>query len=1553
MFSDSDINSDEDFQSDIDSDFDSDNESAVPAASNTPHQRRAPPLSTLISNFRNRNQSPTNNPTTSDETIVDQVNQSNNSTVIIRNPQQLQTGYESDDDVFGSDSDLPDFSRVSTSREEIILSTPDEQDEDDQEVYEQEEDEDVSPVVSLPGDMIYVDGFIVHNNRVKNPYSASFQKNCQPTCREIANRNLRLVKVSDYIESRIIRVEHETLFHYAESQTIYAKYKNDRFSFSEYKSPNSVKMTGVKVFITTRICALIVLGTPEWQQVRIAEEEEESARVINDNSTLNDYYGGLNISDNDKKLVEIPYNEDIVGVGKFVYRTLYEKAIGSAEFSAITSRRWMKDHEGFVNFIREHKPATVDSFCRVFGRMLDRICLGKEFDMINNDIHGEELSLIENIEEKSSTDQVSIVKKLIENFIHNRESLIAVVFPFFLKKDKTNFFSESECLRRINCLKNISKYVKATTRANLMEYEQQIQTKSIEIPGSILANNLFTRLLDNKSTYASINVIAIDKDTCSVGNTKIAKSHLKDLYKEAKNIFEDAWTNICLLCKRKITQSDVYGKFMLNQDFQSQKLLPDMIDLIFDATLVEEKDLALKWIEKATLALMVVIYVSSMNSFRLPELCTLNYKADNFAKRNVVFISSQLIIQTLYNKNKKEDHRFRAYSKEVGTMIIAFLYAIRTLHLSLVESELNTFTSRDFRDEVSGRACFNTYCFVSNSGRLIKPTKFSSFLQSLITSKKIGVRILRQATSYYIKNNFSSLLNQDAADILEGIQGHSTETGLMQYSVDKRSIMTYFSTYKLTATTELFEKWCQYLQLSGKPNSTIYSKKTASKEPEDQGDFGSFDINRLDSAILSQFPDFNFSSFQYKTILQIALCKSKSLFVIAATGAGKTYCVSFPMQLFKRMTSKKWLHVIAVPYLRLKDEMIKRFRKDRFNVLDGVDYQNVIDSTDVVVCSFDLLKKQYFEDFLSIHKERLGFVVLDEAHLIESEGYRKLGLMKASVVDLFRKQIFMTATPLPTTIGCLEDQFKLKFQVINGISDVCDKGVIHEFIEVNTKDLAAKTIQRIKSVLDHKEESICLVYFNTLNSLKSFLDILLLNFNENLVGLIVGEAASCEFNTQFLMLDGKRIILGTKCLTVGLNNSNYYQVIYYNSLIHIGDYIQCTGRLRNNGLSTTYFTKDSKDYYNNNKKNENNKFNPQESVFKRIADFYRLSDDFAISHEVNNEKLIGENQIYKKIVEDLSYQPILKIPVREMIHISGKIREKQSGINRLWDICKPSSKFNKEFDQNEEFLKGVIKIFRSYKESLGGVHSDESDTCEKCYLKTAACNGCNFSTTFEKILSIKLMLNEVNIRNVQEILTERSFEKYLKTGDITFNKLKRYKQMIKNGSGYRISEINQTSDEGFETYVKVLSYLSEIKLMPLYILKHLKNDIAPPSKLNPREHIIQCGTMYGLPKWACTVSAVGMIHFSKFSFGCENCGIKHEGDCAYEYTRELFYVLFFSKVAKDYEANDDNIIFFQHWLEMISTCSRDDGWYGHIHFISKLQFSCNILPNRCKRRLSF
>ncbi|KAI5967424.1 uncharacterized protein KGF55_000102 [Candida pseudojiufengensis] len=735
-------------------------------------------------------------------------------------------------------------------------------------------------------------------------------------------------------------------------------------------------------------------------------------------------------------LIQTPYDKDIVDIGKSVYRTLYENAIGSSEFRGITSRRRFNDHEEMVNFIREHKPATVNNFCRVFGRLLVTICLGKEFEMVNKTTHALELSLIEDIKEMSSTEQVSLVQDLIGNFIHNNGSLIVAVFPFFLMKDKTNYCSESECLKRINCLKNVCKYAMATTRENLMRYEQHLSRRSAEIPGFIFTHNLFTRLLDDMSKYASINVIAIDDNTCLVENTQIARSHLTEIYEKAKTSFTEAWENICLFSKTKTDMRVVYQIFARDQQFQTTSFLPDRLELIFDAEniKIDDKGSVLKWIEKATLALMVVIYISSMNSFRVPELNTLNFRARNFAKRNLLFISGKLFIQTLYNKNKQEDPRLRCYSTEVTIMMVAFIYALKPLQFTLVEQDLTTFTSSDFRGEVSGTACFQTFCFVDNSGRLITASKFSRFLQSLITYKKIGIMILRQAISYFAKRNFPRLMNHAAAEFMENLQGHTMETGERSYGQDINSIGIYFSTYKFDATIELFEKWCEYLQISGK------SSLTKTTESKNQVNFGLFDMNQINSAILGQFPDFDFSSFQYHAILQIALGKSKSL-LIAATGAGKTFCASLPMQLFKRLTNRRFLHVLAVPTLKLKDEMLLSLEED-FSVLDGDDFGEIVESTDIVVCCFDLLKSKEFEDCLIIHRERLGFIVLDEANLIESAPvFRRFYKIKASIVDLFQKQILLSATRRPTTKDYLERQFKIKLHEINGITDEGDGDV--------------------------------------------------------------------------------------------------------------------------------------------------------------------------------------------------------------------------------------------------------------------------------------------------------------------------------------------------------------------------------------------------------------------------------------------------------------------------------------------------------------------------------
>ncbi|KAI5967460.1 uncharacterized protein KGF55_000100 [Candida pseudojiufengensis] len=304
MVSDLDINSDDDFESDYESDIcDRDDEQAITTSSSALQSTHQPTISAnSIDQIKNRSSilTPTNisvsNSNTSaapisESTVLDQTNSPNISTININENQSEQIGDASvssntHSNALGGDfeSSDPVISSDQTSREEMNSNTneEDEEDEEDeeaeedeeQEVHEEHEEQDGSQVVFLTNGMIYVDGFVVHEDKVIDPYSMNFWRLYETTFREIANRHLRLVRVSDYVDSRVIRVHNETLFQYVQQNTVYARYVGDTLSFSEYNSHNAVKLTGVKVYITTGICALIVFGPVEPQVFRFPDEEE-------------------------------------------------------------------------------------------------------------------------------------------------------------------------------------------------------------------------------------------------------------------------------------------------------------------------------------------------------------------------------------------------------------------------------------------------------------------------------------------------------------------------------------------------------------------------------------------------------------------------------------------------------------------------------------------------------------------------------------------------------------------------------------------------------------------------------------------------------------------------------------------------------------------------------------------------------------------------------------------------------------------------------------------------------------------------------------------------------------------------------------------------------------------------------------------------------------------------------------------------------------------------------------------------------------------------------
>ncbi|KAI5961575.1 uncharacterized protein KGF55_003892 [Candida pseudojiufengensis] len=1450
------------------------------------------------------------------------------------------------------------------------IDTDDEEEDLNQEVRRSDRDEDRmdvdeedvlgSTVEDLINGFIYVDGFVIKDGKIFNSWGSSFKRNHRLVLEEIRKKHLRPVKIFKYLEGRICRIKNRTIFKYVDPVTRFMSTKKGKKSFSKYPSSICTKVTGATVNLNTNEYVMIVCGEPDEDDFDFPHVDDQPLQLVRNNTILNRQYGNIEYDDEDIQMLKDADDADIIKIGKMVYLTLYKKAVTSNEFKHIMTTTKHPGGEKTTQFIREHSPTYAESLAHSFGRLLCILWIAKDLKYIDSEKYPTDLALVEEIKNPSDERKVESVAKLVRRFVEEPSSLIAAAFSlFFTRFSGSMFYSPSFCIKRLNSIKNICKYAMATSAEKLFKYEQNKSSRSKhEVPGTVLTDNLFTALLKEKEIKAAYIVKCLDNDTCKIENVTVSKDDLTDIYKTAKTVFDESWQSICLHARKDVTQELVYANYLSYYTSSTTKptnFLPEKFPHTFKSGLIQDEEKVLEIIQKCTLALMVMVYITSCNTFRFPELHTLAFRANSYEERNILTINDNLHISTSYNKNGSSEYRVRWYPKVMTKMMVAFLFAIRPLQIKLLEGKLGKIRSDDYRGEVDAINCFYRLVFLDNSGRLIQLRNFTDFLHACLPSKRLGSRFLRQAVSFMAKRNVAARLHQDAADFMERLQGHTPLTARINYAQDLNSINRFFGEYQLHAVESLFSNWCRYLEIVDEKELSQLQTQLPPIDPLRL--FSKFSTLDIERKLLAKYPNYDPTSFQSKAIRELLMGNCTSLLITALTGAGKTDCVSTPMEFFKKSTDCHLLHVVVVPYGSLKSEMMKRFGKN-FKAIDGEKNTDVSENTDVIVCNYELLKSKTFEDLLTRNQRRLGFIVFDEAHLIEEEEYRFLNLMRANIIKLFMKSVFLTATPTSTLIGHLEKQFGVKIELIDGIKEVCHKSIVHQFRNVKRDDVTVETLKRLKAVLKHSPDSISLVYFHSTASLENFLKICLINFDENLIGVVVGLKSSKMFDSKFLGVDGKKIILGTRALTVGFNNPNFFQIIYYQTVVDISTYIQCTGRLRNGGISTILYTY-----------RQNLPLNMSRSIFSLIADFYKLKDP-EISQESNNEKLIAENDVIANIIKDKTSSPVMEITGQvepeDQMEFAEVENEPEIEINQErafpleygidatndsvdWDfsddddviaqpsrgqqntmrieevvkLCEPTSDFNKFFNatENKGFVYGVRNILDIYRSIADERPFDlPPDKCGKCFFHKDRCQSSNFDSTINNLLGSKIMLGRVDLKDVSEMMQNRSFEKFLNVDSQFIEELKKYRDRTMSPLTIKPLPIGviPSGKELSDAYRKLLLGFEALKLSPLEYICKKTEQIYNSSEFLFSKEMVMYGKGYGFSDLACCTKEVNNIMHARFGNGCENCGLVHRGDCPYQHTKELFYVIFYSKLNSNRVANSDGILFFKHWLYMLS-----------------------------------
>lgn len=385
---------------------------------------------------------------------------------------------------------------------------------------------------------------------------------------------------------------------------------------------------------------------------------------------------------------------------------------------------------------------------------------------------------------------------------------------------------------------------------------------------------------------------------------------------------------------------------------------------------------------------------------------------------------------------------------------------------------------------------------------------------------------------------------------------------------------------------------------------------------------------------------YNDDGFEFRTNLQreftgmVLTSERKLLTLQAATAFGKSLTFLLPIMVLKKLQPETYVHFIGVPYESLKMATIEKVHRCGDLVARDISMLNLENSqhwlldTDVFVGCFDSFGTNSIASILknwesSTKGERKkGYLIFDEVHVLWVEKTFRPSFRQIFGLGWrgFLKMVFLSAT-IPEDIleiiakdrGISNKLLEQSSRYINGISEVPNKDVRFEVVQVNYPSIRFRAAEYIRRYLAREETNGKAIFFFT--SIPAMMSVQELVDQTGSVAMVSSNTPDTEKQKIFEQFENPmspvKVILGTKLISNGLDCPSVNFVCLVNCRVTPIDFLQMAGRLRKPGLVRIIDYKrrgGSRPVGTDEIAQRMNDMNWDECVTKQIAQFYGIEN---------------------------------------------------------------------------------------------------------------------------------------------------------------------------------------------------------------------------------------------------------------------------------------------------------------------------------------------------------
>ncbi|EGW31181.1 uncharacterized protein SPAPADRAFT_52349 [Spathaspora passalidarum NRRL Y-27907] len=836
--------------------------------------------------------------------------------------------------------------------------------------------------------------------------------------------------------------------------------------------------------------------------------------------------------------------------GEEFYTKVYDNVI-----SKPTSRCYYvpKGHNSMTlsPFFNVHTSNVKKVYTRYFGYLYAILVNYDKFDFMNTAAEGKARELLESVKYADTFDD------LFDYFMMENDNILNLALLPFLLDLKTHRLKATDfSLKKLNGLKSFCKRVLflKNDQGTIHKFVAQSNFSQSDFIGWAKLVHIYQALKEERGEYVKFKVTPGPGESVYVNGTNVSPSYFNKLYDSAYDHFRKQYDSMSQLIEDYHTIEEVYEQFLLVGDQGKGSLISGFTKQIFSVNTDVDKQLVVDVIDSMTLDLLVLCYISGANSFRFPELRSLQFNAPSYEERNTVYYNDIMHIKTFTNKNKRFDGRLRIATRKLSKVMVAYLVAVRPLYIELHGGDLpkvteQFFTHRsDLPDDKISALFYKCYIFVTSKGRFISSHEFKSHMATLLgkhMGRIVTPRKIRQAISYFFRHKIVEATTAKQGLIAmqnqvknEKVQGHANATsasygGLGPLGADSSITQSDYIYFQC-----LFREWFKFIGIEDSEGfESIFERKEVAEDPDE------IFLTANGGDVREAIGDLQLRADQMSILDDLALSTETSNVLLGApTGWGKSLLIALLIKAHKiaarRSCNKKVLNLVLVPYQALKFQLIERFEKAGLNVLHAAQYTTFSESStaDVMVGCVDVIASDDFLAFLYNFKKyfgrtyKLSSCLFDESQsLVCDFSYREFKKLKLQVTDLFHRTVMISATIPKNFITFLKKKWGYDCgRYINLITSDPLAKIFNTSTSFKERDrIMDYVVVSMKNFLQRDVNDIALLYFENKIIQENYYRRLCSEFGDKLMVMINADTENKQASLLRLTR-GARVLLGTK-----------------------------------------------------------------------------------------------------------------------------------------------------------------------------------------------------------------------------------------------------------------------------------------------------------------------------------------------------------------------------------------------------------------------------------------